>query len=149
MSIPAQETSIPLVCAVDRDSDLLPIYRSIVEGLGLRLRFFTSTTELREDVSINRIMALVLDLEADPGNAISLQRDLLQNDVPPSVILTTDDWHSDEAIESLGLGAIALLPRPWIPELMSQYLKYCRNATSRTTQAEAASCWPFGKSLIA
>ncbi len=124
MSILTCEPSVPLVCVFDRDHDSLPMYRSVADGLGFRIRLFSSTNELREEVPLNRIMALILDVEADAGGAISLQRDLLQSEVPPSVILTMTDRYSEEVIESLGLGAIALLHRPWIPELMSQYLKF-------------------------
>lgn len=126
MSNPAHESSPALVCAVDHDSDMLPYFKSVTDEQGLRLRFFSSAAELRDKVPLSSIMALVLDLEVDHSDAIALQRELMANDVPPSVMLTVSDRHSDAVIESLGLGAIALLSRPWVPELLAHYLGFAQ-----------------------
>jgi FixJ family two-component response regulator len=62
-------------------------------------------------------------LEAFMEQAIQLQRELLGYDAPASVILTTNDRKSMAVVESLSLGAIALFPRPWSPELMVGQLR--------------------------
>lgn len=124
MSIPTFESSAPLVCVIDRDPDSLPIYHRLAEAQGLRLRFHSTVHELREAVSLNRIMVLVLDVEADQANAVSLLRDLIQREVPSEVILTTSDRYSEEVVAGLALGAVALLNRPWGPESMSKSMEH-------------------------
>lgn len=88
------------------------------------LCFLTTPSEVPGRVPLDRVMALVIDLDTDEDASIQLQRDLLRNDSPTSVIVTTNQRQGVGAVESLGLGAIALLPRPWMPELMTQYLKF-------------------------
>lgn len=124
MSYPEHERAAPLVCAVDRDATYLDEFQRVAEAQGMNGCSAHSAAELRGNVRLESMVALVLDLEACGEEGIRLQRDLLRHDVPTSIILTTNTRLTDETIESLGLGAIVVLPRPWDSELMGQYLKF-------------------------
>ncbi len=124
MSYLEANQSTPLVGVVDQETELEGPLRRIVEAQGLPLCFASSVAELRCEVPLERILAVILDLDTTAGDGHALQRDLLQNEIPASVIVTCHDRLSEEAIMSLELGAIALLPKPWDPDLMTRHLRY-------------------------
>lgn len=112
------------MCVVDRDRDSLTNYKRLAEQQGLRLRLFDSVASLRDEVALDQVSVVILDLEADRTQVIPFQRELLQVDVPPALILTTNDRQSDAVFESFGLGAITVLTKPWNPNLLSHHLHY-------------------------
>ena len=124
MSIPTHETKRPLVAVYDSDRDAYPGYQRVAESQDMQLLFYASMDELRANTPLERVSALVLDIEGDPRNTIQLQRDLLQLDSCAGVIVTSQDGNSDELVESLGLGSIAVVPRPWSDEQLGYYLKF-------------------------
>jgi FixJ family two-component response regulator len=115
---------MPIVGVVDQEAEWEGPLRRIVEAQGLALHFASSVAELRSEVPLDRILALILDLDTTGGQGRVLQRELLQNAIPPSVIVTCHDRLCVEAIESLELGAIALLLKPWDHDVMTRCLRY-------------------------
>ena len=124
MSYSEPNRSTSLVGVVDQEAEWEGPLRRIVEAQGLPVYFASSVAELRSELPLDRVLALILDLDTTGGEGHLLQRELLQNDIPASVIVTCHDRLCEEAIESLELGAIALLSKPWDPDLMTRFLRY-------------------------
>lgn len=106
------------LCIVDADPQTRSGFDDIAREEQADLSLYQSPSELRRRIPLSDVHALVIDVDGDWATSRELQCDLLQQNPCAPVIATTVDRRSEAAVESLQLGAMDVLERPWNNESM-------------------------------
>jgi FixJ family two-component response regulator len=88
------------------------------------MRSFSCSDDFIAAAQLDHPACLVLDLDCEHHHGGELQRWLLDQEIELPVILTATSTRSDDAIQGLRLGAIALLRKPVCCEVLGKYVVY-------------------------
>lgn len=134
MSIHNEGIPTARLCVIDADRQSRSLYDEIARDQRAELHLFQSPAELRQRLALPDVHVLVIDVDSEPKMSRALQCDLLREVPNTPVIATTDDCQSECAVESLQLGAIDVLQRPWSVELIRESIQLALWQANRDQQ---------------
>lgn len=108
----------PVVCIVDDDQQVRTSLEQLFDTVGLRTQAFADASEFLAALPIKSPGCVLIDLRMPGMSGVELQRRLVELRCPLSVIMVTAHAEIPIAVESMQLGAVDFIEKPYSSQRM-------------------------------
>ena len=126
---------------VDDDNAALMSVRAVLEELESEIKCFFSAEDFLSTAAIDQPGCLVTDLQMPGINGVELQRTLVDQESPLSIVVVTGVADVATAVSIMKLGAVTILEKPYEPDellaatkeaLQSSQMRWKKDQRERT-----------------
>ncbi len=114
----------PTVYVIEQDSAARELIEGLLRSAAMHAESFASTSEFLERAGPARPCCVLLASRLPGTTGSELQKHLASLDVPPPVIVVTDQDEFSTAVEAMRNGAIGFLEKPVQPETLLDCVEF-------------------------